>query len=570
MALGRTSSLTSNTVVLMASLFQYQGSGMPDSVRQALLNEAQYQQAIKNKLPLGVEGSGVSEGVRKAAQKALEEGYSVPGTGQAAAAVAEDVAPKAASSLFRTGGQLLGKAAGPAALLYDVANPEMLGDAELTKAQQAQQAAGAVQNMGPQMAADAEKFGRDVSNRTLDAGLGRSKPLSLMDPDTPQRNLYWEPPEQDQEPQMSPNEFGAPPVQPATKEEAVAKQQQDTEVKRQTLEQGALQGLSTGAVSRPEVAEAVVKADVQRSGKELNPGQYKAAVAEELTNMKSMGNDDVARYISYALLAGGLLASLLDKTGSTGEAFSSSFNKQLDRNLASGQTQAKYAFENKKLAQKDKVDERRLDQGDTANEISQKRVDIDETYKGGLLDLGGKKLEAQVANNQATLGLGYSRLNQDASQHADSMGYKERSLAQRQADSNRNFGLAERAAGQRDVALGYQGTNASLRALEIKNKEKADALKANNVKGVDLTDTAVKSLVKGSLQAAGVSGDPGTVAALQAQVKAGAKNDAARFNADPQGYIQRIIENQQGPYETVGQDTWYSSPRVRQKKPTTK
>lgn len=106
MALGRTSSLTSNTVVLMASLFQYQGSGMPDSVRQALLNEAQYQQAIKNKLPLGVEGSGVSEGVRKAAQKALEEGYSVPGTGQAAAAVAEDVAPKAASSLFRTGGQL--------------------------------------------------------------------------------------------------------------------------------------------------------------------------------------------------------------------------------------------------------------------------------------------------------------------------------------------------------------------------------------------------------------------------------------------------------------------------------
>lgn len=567
---GRIYSLTSNTVVLMASLFQYQGSGVPDSVRQALLNEAQYQQAIKNKLPLGVEGSGVSEGVRKAAQKALEEGYSVPGTGQAAAAVAEDVAPKAASSLFRAGGQVLGKAAGPAALLYDVANPEMLGDAELTKAQQAQQAAGAVQNMGPQMAADAEKFGRDVSNRTLDAGMGRSKPLSLMDPDTPQRNLYWEPPEQDQEPQMSPNEFGAPPVNPATPAQAVAKKNQDTEVQRQTLESGALQGLSTGAVSRPEVAEAVVKADVQRSGKELNPGQYKAAVATELTNMKSMGNDDVARYVSYALLAGGLLASLLDKTGSTGEAFSNSFNKQLDRNLASGQTQAKYAFENKKLAQKDAVDTRRLDQGDRGLDQGDSKFEFDKEYKGNLFDLSERKLDAQVENNKATLNLGYSRMGQDAAQHADSMGYKERSLAQRQADSNRNFGLAERAAGQRDVALGYQGTNASLRALEIKNKEKADALKANNVKGVDLTDTSIKSLVKGSLQAAGVSGDPGTVAALQAQVKAGAKNDAARFNADPQGYIQRIIENQQGPYETVGQDTWYSSPRVRQKKPTTK
>ncbi|KAB2363236.1 hypothetical protein F8B21_30875, partial [Escherichia coli] len=99
----------------------------------------------------------------------------------------------------------------------------------------------------------------------------------------------------------------------------------EEEANRQLTPQGAAEGLRTGAVSRPEMAQAVVEADAQREGVELKPQELKNRVNEELTQMRTMDNDDLSRYVSYALIGTGLLASARDKTGKAGDMFAASY-----------------------------------------------------------------------------------------------------------------------------------------------------------------------------------------------------------------------------------------------------
>src|SRR5690606_18338678 len=120
----------------------------------------------------------------------------------------------------------------------------------------------------------------------------------------------------------------APPQAPTPDPE----QQKQIEIQRQTVETGALKGLETGQVSRPGLAEAIVDADAQRAGEQLTPEQSKQAVQQELVSMKSMDNNELSKYVSYALIAGGVLASFLDKSGKSADMFHDSFNRQLDRN----------------------------------------------------------------------------------------------------------------------------------------------------------------------------------------------------------------------------------------------
>jgi formaldehyde-activating enzyme involved in methanogenesis len=110
-----------------------------------------------------------------------------------------------------------------------------------------------------------------------------------------------------------------------------ASQAKEVETKRQVVEQGAKNQLAQGQLSRPKAAEAVVKADFAKQGIEPTPQEFKSKVAEEAVAMKTMDNDQLSKYLSYALIAGGLVASALDKSGGAGNAFAGSFNSQLDR-----------------------------------------------------------------------------------------------------------------------------------------------------------------------------------------------------------------------------------------------
>ncbi|MDJ1420242.1 hypothetical protein, partial [Pseudomonas aeruginosa] len=88
-------------------------------------------------------------------------------------------------------------------------------------------------------------------------------------------------------------------ITPEVASEAGAAVADEEEANRQVIQQGAAEGLRTGAVSRPEMAQAVVEADAQREGVELKPQELKNRVNEELTQMRTMDNDDLSRYVSY-------------------------------------------------------------------------------------------------------------------------------------------------------------------------------------------------------------------------------------------------------------------------------
>lgn len=113
-----------------------------------------------------------------------------------------------------------------------------------------------------------------------------------------------------------------------------AAQEKATQVEsqRQVVEAGAKEKLRTNQLSRPKAAEAVVQADIQRSGERVTPEEFKTRVKKESASMKTMDDDQLSKYLSYALIAGGLIASHLDKSGNAGKAFAGGFNSQLDRN----------------------------------------------------------------------------------------------------------------------------------------------------------------------------------------------------------------------------------------------
>ncbi len=320
----------------------------------------------------------------------VPKGSGTSGVYDAAADVAEGGGKAAGRGIL---GRVAGAALGPAGMgLQAMLMPGELGNGELTPEQQQMMAHQAVQNMGPDTAGQAVQFGQDVSNRAVDSALGRTPPVSLMNPNPEEATIVQD----NAQPPVQDTPVG--PVaesNPTTVPQAAAKTMQDQEAQRQTLESGALQGLTTGEVSRPKLASAIVEADAQRAGKDLTPDQTKSAVTQELTAMKTMDNKDLSRYVSYALMAAGVLAAVLDKSGRAGDAFSASFNKQLDRNLAYGLQNQKTQAAANKQAQTLQVDLLKLKQGDRNLDLKSKSVDQTGQYQTGMLGLGQDKIDAR-------------------------------------------------------------------------------------------------------------------------------------------------------------------------------
>lgn len=202
--------------------------------------------------------------------------------------------------------------------------------------------------------------------------------------------------EQEAAPQVPPQ---APTSVPAKDQEL---ERQQIEIKRQTVETGALKGLETGQVSRPGLAEAIVEADAQRAGEQLTPEQSKQAVQQELVSMKTMDNKELSKYVSYALIAGGILASFMDESGKAGDLFHESFNRQLDRNDAAKEREA--AAE--QAALKHALDERRV--AATEADVDSKVTDRTETR--GLTRL---KTEGLLEKWLREGDLGYARLDNE-------------------------------------------------------------------------------------------------------------------------------------------------------------
>ena len=221
-------------------------------------------------------------------------------------AALEGPAKTTASSVLKTGGKgLLRTLGGPAVLALEAGlTPGELGNGEL---ESSQEGASNWVNENPEEAVSATQRINNLVSRGIQGA----------------KDKWATPPAQEQE--VAPQALSQVP------EPDPEQQQQQIEIQRQTVETGALKGLETGQVSRPSLAEAIVEADAQRAGEQLTPEQSKQAVQQELTSMKTMDNKDLSKYVSYALIAGGVLASFMDKSGKAEGMFHDSFNRQLDR-----------------------------------------------------------------------------------------------------------------------------------------------------------------------------------------------------------------------------------------------
>jgi len=387
---------------------------------------------------------------------------------------------------------------------------------------------------------------QDNAKRAAGVAPRENNPISLMN--TPQDSDLDDPAEV-QAAQSALNATAQPPVEntpagpaveknPVTVPQAAAKTAQDTEVKRQQLEQGALKGLSTGAVSRPKVAEAVVEADIARSGKQLTPEARKRAVTAELTNMKSMDNGDLSKYISYALIAGGVLAVLFDKSGKAAEGFNQGFNKQLDRNLAAGIQNQKARIEQAKMDQKMQIQEGNWKRDDTGLTIKQQLANQTGEYQDAQVEIG----RGRLGNDTARVGIARQAEGRQASQGAAGLGLRAQALTLRQQELEYQHGQdeIENQLNTRKVAQG--DTLNAIRAKKAAAGEPAPP-------GVALTEKQAGKVVKEFAESQGVKLDSGVPEALASQAQQASKNDP-RWKTNPNAVLNELING--GSYEAEG------------------
>lgn len=493
----------------MAGLLAYEGSTMPSRVSQAAQDYLNYQKAIGNKLPLAVEGSGLPEGVRKAAQGALERG---PRASAPAAPTGgwmdgqKVISGKDLGGLLSKGGGLLkgvasagSKALGPVAAAYEgvqeldrkfgpTAYQNLANTMEEGRNRRAIEADPGLIERGQETAGRINQnamegvYGLMSQAQEQNQGAPQAAPQGLTAEELNAVN-----PNAPQAPQAAPQL--PPEVQQELQQVQAAQQRRQTEAARQTLERGVTEGLKTGQTSVSELAKGVVQADAQRAGKQLTPEEEKKAVVAEVQTLKSMPPSDMSKYISYALVAGGLLAAAFDKSGKAGDAFSNSFNKQLDRNLAAGKMQLDYNVAVRKAGQEDRkinnterdIDSKIEDRTGT-RELKEKGL-LNDTRRTAVAEgnLGVNQFKANTDARQGDARIGLMKSGQDVTMRGQDLNFQ---LGQDRITAANNRADAKiKAAGstQKGVPMSYKDSK------EIVN----DVYKAQDLNIADSTKSQI-------------------------------------------------------------------------------
>ncbi len=436
-------------------------------------------------------------------------------------------------------GRIAGKALGPVGVLMDVANPESVGDAELTPEQEQEMARVAVSNMAPQVRQDAVDFAQGVSDRAVNQAMGRGNPIDLRDPQAPRSNLFDQSrsPRVPEQPAVEETPVGpAAMANPQTEPQKVAAGIQQREAAQQQIAQVTTQQLSDGTLTRPKAAEAVVQADAQRKGVTLTPDQTKEAVAGELESMKSMDNSQLGKYLSYALIAGGLIASFVDKSGEAGQAFNQGFQKQMDRNLVEGQARRKEEAAKAKLKYEMAKDER--DYGQKERDLQRKVGDSESLreYRNTQTDIDREGLQIRRQGQAQTAAYQNARLAQTAAgqDRADAR------AAQQQDNWEKMFGFKE-AESQARMRQGEE----RLRQGDEANLIAARRVQAAANKGPGMTTKDAEDAVEATADAQGVKLDKAVVKAAAQQLRQHASNNAQAVQSNPTGIINQILQGSQ-------------------------
>lgn len=492
----------------MAGLLQFSGSQIPESIRAAAQKALDGRNAKSAPTELKYKGSQVPDRVRLAAQGYLasQEPVSMQQARDAAKAASARTVSQAGWSegsknlklpnvdvkgLLGKGAGALGRAAGPLGAAYTAGEAlyENLGPPRV----QAIQTAIEEGQTRKAMQEDPGLAGRGqdtVDNIVANARGGVRGLMDQAERLNEDRGVPMAPPGADVAGLLPGPELEAEaiPMEPAKQNQVdkAAEANPQVEQARTRIEQGTLQGLQSGEVHVSDLAKGVVQADAQRAGKELKDDEVKTAVQAEVVAMKTMNQDQLAKYVSYAMIAGGLLASVVDKSGTAGQYFHESMNKQLDRNLEAGamsqkatQAAAKLALDERKVdvSEKDvdsKVDDREFNQGATTRRLDQ-----------GDTGLGIQQTQAETARFSA---------NTQASQGA--------------------------------ARLGLMGQSNELKARDIESK-----IAARTAKMAESTKNGVAPSVKDAtglatdyLKGQGLSPDPAVVSALGSRIPTIMKN----------------------------------------------
>lgn len=400
---------------------------------------------------------------------------------------------------------------GPAALML---NSEDVQAAELTPAQR--------EAKNPGETADAQAYAQRVQDNARKAfefykpqeqqqAPQQQGPQGILNP-----NADMDSPQDAQAAQAALQ--AGPQQDPEAVAQQVEQEKQATEAKRQVVERGAVEALRTNQVSRPQLAEEVVKADLARKGETATPDQLKTLVQQESTEMRTMDNKDLSKYVSYALIAGGIAAAFMDKSGKAGDAFSSGFNKQLDRNLVQQKMKAaqdQKGVENAQNAYK-------IGQTDRKIKIEDRNAETNERKTEGVL--GNYETQAKLGedrNNIARLQVGATSANAAASNGIRSaqLDLNRELAAQRQSNEDRNFGLNERKTG-------------------------AAELRASGVGGMKAPDLATKdsdALVKQYVSDTGQKLSKASLSIVSQQFRVLAKNYPEVLASNPQALLTQAV-----------------------------
>lgn len=192
------------------------------------------------------------------------------------------------------------------------------------------------------------------------------------------------------------------PLTPTEQKARAVVQAHAQEKQRQTIESNVLDGLKTNKLSRVKAAEAVVQADTQRQGLDLTPVQKKAAVAQEVSSMRNMDNNNLAKYLSFAVMGLGFLAGTTSKAN--GQAFSNNFNTGYQTAIAREQAAKKLAYQqqkdaneldykNRTLANSERDVTSKIGDRKANQDLGRDKLDWTKTYQGGVLDQGDRKLD---------------------------------------------------------------------------------------------------------------------------------------------------------------------------------
>ena len=551
----------------MAGILAYRGSDLPDSVKTALENEKNYRAAIQNKLPLAVEGSGVPESVRKAAQAALEKGPR--GAAPAAPSLAtnpwlegstrvpEGLGKGIMGSVGKAAGAL-GRIAGPAAAAYtlvDEAN-KFAGPAKYQQIQTMMEEARTRQAMenDPELA----ERGQSTVDRIVG---GAMQGVNALQPE-PQpedtgltdEELNAQNPEDVMDaPLQSPMEApaaapeAAPAAAPAAPQPSPEEQAQAQEAERQTVEQGAVEGLRTGQVSRSELAGAVVDADAQRTGTELKPEEHKAKVAEELTQMRTMGDSDLAKYVSWAIMGVGLVASVMDKSGETGRYFADSYNKELDRQMQMGvmlnknrEAALDRQLKEREVTVKEKTGDSQVKVGEGNLAVNQGKLKNDTVKTGGILnkwDNDNKNAQAANATKRYGIDVGASTAirGQDL---RDQAAASARGTTERGQDMTQETAKLRTAA---DLSKARQRNETTLAAAQLRAKATEKAAKGESLTFKD--SSGIIDSMDGTDAVGGKKLSKEAQAAVNVQFRNRMKADPT---ADPAGVVAELYKGING------------------------